>query len=456
VLILAIVSLSVPLALRFSARVNDEVRTQARAQINLVEATAAQLMTPLTTASQRQLRGLVRSYGVSVAGRVTVVDRNGLVLADGDPAQIGQRYATARRPEFGYALRGGVYQAERTSRTLAAQHRASRLLVTAVPIRGGRSGRAVVGAVRITQAVSSIHDAVRQTILVVVVIGLVVLALGLSAGALVATQIAMPLRRLERVARRIAGGETTARAALEGSSEQRSLGESFNEMTDRIVRLLDAQRDFVADASHQLRTPLTGLRLRIEEARASGVSADAMRELAAAETEVERLAQIIDELLVLSGAGERELPGERVQLADVARRALERWRAIADGREIDLQLASSSRDAVVWGARADVDRAVDALLENAVRYSPEASTVTIVVEPSAISILDGGPGIAQDESTLVFERFRRGRAGRASGGGTGLGLAIARELAHAWGGQVTLKNRPEGGAAATLRLPEPP
>ena len=106
-------------------------------------------------------------------------------------------------------------------------------------------------------------------------------------------------------------------------------------------------------------------------------------------------------------------------------------------------------------ARADVDRALDALIENALRYSPGGSTVTIAVQPSVISVLDAGPGLAEDEFEFVFERFHRGRAGRAGGAGTGLGLAIARELAREWGGEVTINNRPEGGAVAMLRLKEP-
>jgi signal transduction histidine kinase len=449
VLVLAIVSLSVPLALRFGARVNQEVRSEASGQAHVVAAIAANLLTP--PVNRRELGAIARSAAPTVGGRVTIVDGKGIVLADSqDQAEIGTAFATLGRPEVVSALRTGtLFQNERYSNALHEY-----ILATAVPItRTG--GTKTIGVVRITQAVSAIHNAVRQTILLVGLIGLVVLGLGLSAGAFVAGQIARPLRRLERVARQIAGGNLTARAAVEGSSEQRSLGESFNEMTDRIVRLLDSQRDFVADASHQLRTPLTGLRLRIDEARAVGVSDDAAHELDAAATEVDRFAQIIDELLVLSRAGERELPGERIELDDVAARALERWRRIADERDIALQHVPNVLDGAVWCARADVDRALDALIENALRYSPSGSTVTIAVQPSVISVLDAGPGLAEDESEFVFERFHRGRAGRAGGAGTGLGLAIARELAREWGGDVTLDNRLEGGAVATLRLREP-
>jgi signal transduction histidine kinase len=447
VLLLAIVSLGVPLALSLGARVNSEVRSQALSQADLVAATGAELLGP--PVNRPALSSLAQTAATATRGRVIVVDSKGIVLADkgAGSSAVGQNYATAGRPEVVSALTGTPFQNSRASSLLHLD-----ILATAVPIK---HGTATIGAVRVTESMSAVHSAVRRTILSLGLIGLVVLALGLSAGAFIAGQIARPLRRLERVARQIAGGDLAARAAVEGSSEQRSLGESFNEMTDRIVRLLDSQRDFVADASHQLRTPLTGLRLRLEESRAVGVSDDAAHQLDAAAKEVDRFAQIIDELLVLSRAGERELPGERIELDDIAAHAVERWRKTADERDITLQHAPNGRVGAVWCARVDADRALDVLVENALRYSPRGSTVTIAVQPAGIEVIDAGPGLAEDERELVFERFHRGTAGRTGPAGTGLGLAIARELAREWGGDVTLDNRPTGGAVATLRLKEP-
>ncbi len=446
-LALAIISLSVPLALRFGARVNAEVRSQARGQADVVAAIAANLLGP--PAESHDLEVLVRGAASTVGGRVIVTDGRGTVLADSaGAAEIGSDYATSSRPEVVSALRTGrLFQSQRYS---SALHQL--ILATAVPIRDGAR---TVGVVRVTQSVAAVHDAVRQTIVVVGLIGLVVLAVGLLAGAFIAGQIARPLRRLERVARQVASGNLSARAAIEGTSEQRSLGESFNEMTDRIVRLLGAQRDFVADASHQLRTPLTGLRLRLEEARAAGTRGAVEAELDAAASEVDRLAGIIDELLILSRAGERAAPGERVELAAVSADAFERWRSTADERGIALLHVLPGETEHVWCARADVDRVLDAVLENALRYAPGGSTVRIAVEHNTITVLDEGPGLTADELELVFERFHRGSAGRPWPG-TGLGLAIARELARAWGGEVTLENRAAGGAVATLRLPPAP
>ncbi len=162
------------------------------------------------------------------------------------------------------------------------------------------------------------------------------LTLGLAAGSLLAGQIGRPLRRLEAVARRVAQGDLRARAEVEGSLEQRSLSSSFNEMTDRIDRLMSAQQDFVADASHQLRTPLTGLRLRLEEAKALSAGPEATAELDAAIGEVDRLSHTVNELLLLSRAGERPLAGASVDLGDLATDALRRWRPEAAERGITL------------------------------------------------------------------------------------------------------------------------
>ncbi len=445
VLLLAIIALGLPLASSLSARVNDEVRSQAQGQADLVAATAADL---LPVGRRSELAVLAHTAATAVRGRVLVVNSSGVVLADSaGPTQIGTNYLSPTRPEIKQALAGHQVQVQRASRTLGEA-----ILATAVPII---RNRAPVGAVRVTQSVAAVHAAVRRVELGLVLVGAIVLALGLAAGALIASRIARPLGRIERVARRVAGGDLSARARIEGSREQRSLGASFNEMTDRLQRLLDSQRAFVADASHQLRTPLTGLRLRIEEARASGVDTSAAQELDAGVVEVDRLAQIVEEMLVLSRAGERELPGERLQLLGVVDRALVRWRPVATERGIALEQGETD-DSEVWCAASDIDRALDVLMENALAYAPSGSKVRLSCAEATIEIADRGPGLSAADERSIFERFHRGSAGRSGPPGSGLGLAIARELAHEWRGEVALRNRDGGGALATLTLPGHP
>ncbi len=441
-LVLAIVALEVPLALSLARRVDAEVRSQARSQVDLVAASASGLVSPVRP---RALASLVGTSAAAVRGRVIVVDGTGRVIADSaGAAALGNDYAD--RPEVAAALSGRSVQDTRRSQTLRQE-----LLATAAPVVArGRT----VGAVRMTQSVGRVNHAVRRTIVGLAAIGLLVLALGLGAGAVIARQVARPLRRLEGTARAVDAGDLTLRAEVEGSREQRSLAHSFNDMTDRLVRALESQRDFVADASHQLRTPLTGLRLRIEEARAEGVSAGADRELGAGLRELDRLAGTIDELLVLSRAGERDTAAERVSLDDAATRAADRWAPAAREAGVEVEAAAEAPEhAHARCARADLDRALDALVENAIRYSPPGSTVRVAAAPGRVEVLDRGPGLAFGEEAAVFERFHRGRAGRSGPSGTGLGLPIARALARGWGGEAEIANRAGGGARATLRLP---
>jgi signal transduction histidine kinase len=314
-------------------------------------------------------------------------------------------------------------------------------------IRNGRP----IGAVRVTQSVKAVNSAVQRAILGLAILGAAVLALGLLAGAVVAGQVARPIRRLEQVARRVAGGDLLARAKVEGSSEQQSLAGSFNDMTDRIAGLLRRQREFVTNASHQLRTPLTGLRLRLEEAKAlEGDSACA--EIDAAISEVDRLSQTVGELLVLSGSDERQLIGGDVDLHEIAASAVRRWQPHAGDSGIAVRHRREPGESSAWAARADVERALDALVENSLRYSPSGTAVKVVSKQGTIAVLDRGPGVREEERELVFERFHRGDTGRTGPAGSGLGLAIARGLAREWGGDVTISPRAGGGAIATLSV----
>jgi signal transduction histidine kinase len=440
VLLLALIAFGVPLALSLRDRVDSEVKGQAKSQAQVVAVSAAEFVEPPRSLP---LRRIVAQSADSVRGRVIVVDASGRLVADSAGTPPGRSYAD--RPEVRSALAGHSEQISRNSETLGTE-----ILATAVPVfEHGRVG----GAVRITQSVDAVNRAVRTSVLDVAALAAVVLALGMIAGALIAQQIARPIRRLDRAARRVAGGDLDATVAVEGSTEQRSLARAFNEMTQRVKRLLRVQQDFVADASHQLRTPLTGLRLRLEglgerfrgEPRVEGEVEAAMRE-------IDRLSLIVDELLILSRAGEHELPGERVDLGEAARRAAERWRGTAAERGIELELRGEGGASEAWCAGPDLDRSIDALVENALLYSPAGTTVTIAAAPGEIAVLDRGPGLAPGEEEAVFERFSRGSAGQGGPKGTGLGLPIARELTRQWGGEVSLRNRDGGGLRAAIEL----
>lgn len=422
VLVLAIGSMLVPLVRSVRDRVSAEVEQAAVSQAEVVAATAI---------DASDLQTLAAAAAGQTRGRVIIVDRRGQVVADSAPGGVGADYGS--REEIRTALGGTTAQVERASETLD-----ERILATAVPVlRAGRPD----GAVRITQSVDAVDRAVSSATVGLVLVGLIVLALGLGAGAFLAGTVTRPLRRLASAARRAGEGDLSVRVQIEGSREQREVGQAFNEMTARVQRMVDAQRDFVADASHQLRTPLTGLRLRLEEAAATG----SREQIDGALEEVDRLSDVVTELLVLSEAGTARAPDAVTDLLASAHRAVDRYpRAIIEVR---------GEPSPVRCSPADVDRILDAVLENAIDYGPEDQLILLRTSPGSVEVVDQGPGLAAGEEEAVFNRFHRGSVGRASRRrGTGLGLAIARELAARWDGSVTLANAEGGGAVATITL----
>ena len=318
VVVLVLVALAIPFALSVSGRVDAEVRGQAAGQAHLVAASAAGRLGP--AAGARRARGRAAR---DVQGRVIVVGRARPARRRLAGAAAARSAPTPTARDRRRARGGQVEQGTRQSETLDEE-----LLYTAVPVvENGRR----TGAVRVTRSTAPVEARVRRDLLALAAIGAGALALGLVLAWLLARSLSRPLASLAATARRFGRGELGARAEVAGSSEQRELAASFNEMAARLDRVLEAQRDFVANASHQLRTPLTGLQLRLEAAAAKAEDPALARDLAAAEHETERLAR------VLSGAA-RPCPRGSARAARRSRstsaprppRACERWHVEAE------------------------------------------------------------------------------------------------------------------------------
>jgi signal transduction histidine kinase len=440
VLVLVIVALEVPLALNLSKRVDSEIKSEAQSQAQLLAAGASGRLN-----DNRQLQRLVETSERTLGGRILVVDARGRVLADSfSDTTVGDGYGS--RPEIRSALAGDSRQGERHSDDLGQD-----LLFTAVPVVA--DGR-VVGAVRITESVEAVQDEVRNDVVALIGVGVVALLLGVVVAFLLAGSLAKPLRGLAGAARRVAHGDHDARASVEGSAEQKEVATAFNEMTHRMAETLSGQREFVANASHQLRTPLTGLRLRLEAAALKSRDPEVERELTAAEHETERLARLLSELLTLAGGAERP-PARPLDVGELIDAACRRWEGPAERAGHRLRVESGP-PAVVAASAEDLAAILDNLTENALNYSPPGTTVTLTWtsdgEAVRMAVLDEGPGLDADETERVFQRFYRGSASQGGAAGTGLGLAVVDSLAARWGGEVTLANRPEGGARAEVAL----
>lgn len=436
VVLLTVIAFAVPLSKVLGDRVDREVRTQARAEAQLVASAAA------AGADDTILDALIESAARTTRGRVIVVDADGKLRCDSarPPASDGADYAT--RPEVAAALQGRAFQERRDSESLGRP-----LLVTAVPIAA--AGGPNAGAVRVSQDVGAISRAVNHGRLALLGLGLLVLVLGAVAAAILARRLARPLAALEAAAGAVADGDMTAVAPEIGSREQVSVAKAFNAMTGRLDRTLTAQQQFVSNASHQLRTPLTGVRLRIEEALAEDPSPVAAEHLGAATAEVDRLSEMIDDLLLLGRTGERPQTGRPVDLAALAEGVADRVRAAAGRRGRAVAVALEAPVPAIADP-ADLDRILDALVENALAYGD--GPIDIVVRGARVEVCDRGPGLAPGEDDgRLLDRFQRGSAGRRHAG-TGLGLAIAATLAARWGGTVGLVSRPGGGAIAFVDL----
>lgn len=442
-----IVALGVPLTINLADRVTTELENAALITTQGIAAgiDADLNFNDLTARQRAELAELVNVEAQRTDSRVIVVGLSGTVLADSDDgAAVGENYNEVGRPEIVNALERGLSTSDiRFSNDLQRD-----VMATAVPLLDANRKR--VGAVRITQDVQEVTENIRRITLGLLAIGGAGLLAGLVLAFGLAGSLSRPLTRLAAAARRLGAGDLSARAEkVGGASEIDELARSFDDMADRLERTVRAQREFVANASHQLRTPLTGMKLRLESAIAESNDQDVRRRLEAADREVDRLAEIVDRLLDMSRDIEEGRP-THVDLGDAVERALARWNERASGRETTLLARGNGGQA--QANPSDVDQILDNVLDNAVSYAPGEITIeTSVQDGTALLVVqDRGPGIPQSEISRVTERFYRARG--APAGGTGLGLAIARDLAEKWGGSVDVTSAPGEGTRIEIRL----
>lgn len=382
------------------------------------------------------------SYAARTGTRVVVVDAAGIARLDSE-GSVPRDFST--RPEIVTALGGRQAAGMRYSSTLD-----TRLLFVAVPVA---SSGVIHGALRLTLDAGFVDDRIQRFWIGLGAIGAVVLAVMALVGWALARSVTRPVRELETIARRYADGRLAATAApIGGPPELRTLGETLATMAVRLDALIGQQRAFVADASHQLRTPLTALRLRLENLQTRLGVAEAS-ELDAAIEETERLSSLVTDLLQLARV---EVPRDRVptDLVALARERVDVWTAMVEESSVGLELDAPDRPLVVAVVPGAVEQILDNVLDNALAVSPPGSHISVSVGPTpagetALTITDSGPGLDDDEKRSATQRFWRAPA--ATTPGTGLGLAIAQALAEASGGRLELRDSPTGrGLQVTL------
>jgi signal transduction histidine kinase len=443
-LILAL--LVIPLGITFAQREKDELTADLERDATVLASLAED---GLERSEDIDYQALATEYESRTGARVVIVDAEGISVADTQPPTDSPRDFSTR-PEFEEALVGERSDGTRRSETLGTD-----LLYVAVPVA---SGGVVHGAVRVTYPTSEVEARVRESWLRLGALSLTVLVVVAGVGIVLARSVARPVSELEAATTAMATGDLTQRVPVDrGPPELRSLGKSFNDMAGRLDDLVRAQQAFVADASHQLRTPLTALRLRLENVQAMSEDAE-QPDLDAAIEEISRLSRLVDGLLLLARADGGQPACEATDLVPIAAERQRTWEPLAQERRVDIRLSAPDHAATVLALPGAVEQILDNLIDNAVDVSPPGGSIDVSIEPDGqstiVHVVDHGPGLDEDARARAFDRFWR--SPDAPSGGSGLGLAVVRQLANQCDADVQLREHDEGGVDAQLTFKTAP
>lgn len=278
-------------------------------------------------------------------------------------------------------------------------------------------------------------------------LGLLTLIIGL----LLLRRVVLPLAEVIAAARSVADGNLSARVKSSGPSDMRVLSDSFNQMAESLEKNDRARRELLAIIAHELRTPLSVLRGRLEGIVDGIYPADGAH-IAGVLEETYLMERLVEDLRLLALAESRQLhlDPKPVHLEDVALRVVDLFMAEAEENQIGLSLEIGTISSTIQADSQRLEQAVGNLVSNALRYVPAGKQVVVKISEMdgqvELAVRDNGMGVPEADLTRIFDRFWRVESSRArSSGGTGLGLAIAKELVEAQGGQISAQNHPEGG-----------
>jgi signal transduction histidine kinase len=419
-------------------RIDDTTRFAALAQY--VSAGAAAEDERLSTLRAELLR-YQQLYGI----RAGVFDRNRHATAAAPvswklPTQ-GEAYTAYSEALYGHRSHDPEQVWPWQRRTLA---------VASPVVRDGD----VVGVILTDSPTGALRSRILRGWLVMGAGELAAMAVAVGAAFRLAGWVLRPVRVLDRVTHDIATGRMKSRvAAAGGPPELRRLAGSFNEMADNVEQVLEQQRAFVADASHQLRNPLSALLLRIE---LLGLELpDGNEEIGSVKEEGKRLASVLDDLLGLALA---EHTAADLALTDIAAIALERveaWRPVAERKGVDLSYEGVAA-ATGWADAVGLSSALDAVVDNALKFTPEGERVQVSTVGSGksveVTVADHGPGLTDDELARIGDRFWRSTR-HQNIDGSGLGLSIARVLLAQAGGSISYHANQPHGLRVALAVP---
>jgi len=426
----------------------DRITTALERDSFVIAGRAEETLETTSPEGLKYVQNVITQYGVESGARVVVLDINGISIADSEsPDAIGTSFLS--RPEVVEALSGTVSIGRRFSTTANQE-----LLYVAVPIINGPQ---TLGAVRLTFPASVVDDSINQRLRGISYVAGITLLVSVIVALLLAFGITRRLSNLKNVTDEFTKGNYKVRAEIgDGAPEIRSLAKSFNAMADQLDKLISEQKAFAGDASHQLRTPLTALQLRLERATEM-LSTDptgAADRIEAAMVEVDRLQRLVEGLLVLSRSENLDkIARVKCDASQIAQERFENWEALANEQGVSLVL-NIPESAMVLAIPGALEQVIDNYIDNALGNVPTNSTITVGVTTgpqfTKLSVIDEGPGIPEADLAKAFNRFWRAKSDTH---GSGLGLAIVDRLATASGGRAELVNLSPHGLSADAYFP---
>jgi len=430
----------IPLSRYLRTVETDRIITALERDSFVIAGRSEEVLESPETVSKNVMWNAVHAYSKRSGARVMVMDSRGIVVsASNSTTTLGTSYAS--RPEIKQALAGTVTSGTRYSTSL---HHS--LLYVAVPVLNGKR---ILGAVRVTFPASFVDATVSKRIQGITTVAGITLLLALIVAILLASSITRRLTDLKETTEDFAQGNHDVRANThEGAPEIRALASSFNSMAEQLTHLIAQQRAFAGDASHQLRTPLTALQLRLERA-GEMVESDphgARARIEAAMLETDRLQRLVEGLLALSRTENlNTITLDAIDLASIVRERADGWMALAAEHNVTLAL-DLPQSAMVLSQAGIIEQVLDNFIDNALEVAPAHSTINIALtfdrRSTTLHVQDEGPGLPEEDLARAFNRFWRARSDIH---GSGLGLAIVERLMEACNGDAELVNRiPQG------------
>jgi len=323
----------------------------------------------------------------------------------------------------------------------------------AVAVNLGAFSASDSGALQVATSLTGVNDQLGQLGLALLLVSLAALTLAVLLGWLVSRTAVGPLNDLTATIEDLARTtDVSQRLEPGGADELGRLRRAFNRLLSALEASRESQHQLVVDASHELRTPLTSLRTNLEIVRRIDELSESEREVLVADvlTQMQELTNLVSDLAELSRGDHTEQAAAPLRLDQLVEETVEL--AISHGRQRGVTFTTDLAPTWVKGRTDRITRAVGNLLDNALKWSPDGSTVEVLCTGGDVSVRDHGPGIAPEDLPHIFDRFYRARAARALPG-SGLGLAIVAQVAHDEGGSVRALNAKDGGAVVTLHLP---